>query len=48
MNGTKVIHYFGLTKQFSNIFITMEHKKAWEKYVDKLNPDRELQDTYRA
>jgi len=48
MNGTKVIHYFGLTKQFSNIFITMEYKKAWEKYVDKLNPDRELQDTYRA
>jgi hypothetical protein len=47
MNGTKVIYYFGLTKQFSNIFITMEHKKAWEKYVDKLNPDKELQNTYR-
>jgi hypothetical protein len=47
MNGTKVIYYFGLTKQFSNIFIIMEHKKAWEKYIDKLNADKELQDTYR-
>jgi hypothetical protein len=25
----------------------MERKKAWEKYVDKLNADKELQDTYR-
>ena len=25
----------------------MEHKKAWKKYVDKLNADRELQDVYR-
>ena len=25
----------------------MEHKKAWEKYIDKLNADKELQDTYR-
>ena len=47
MNGTKVIYYFELTKQFSNIFIIMEHKKAWEKYIDKLNADKELQDTYR-
>jgi hypothetical protein len=47
MNGTKVIYYFELTKQFSNIFIIMEHKRAWEKYIDKLNADKELQDTYR-
>lgn len=26
----------------------MEDKKAWQKYVDKLNADKELQDTYRA
>lgn len=26
----------------------MERKKAYKKYVDKLNADRELQDTYRA
>ena len=25
----------------------MEHKKAWEKYINKLNADRELQDVYR-
>ena len=25
----------------------MEHKKAWEKYVNKLNPDRELMEVYR-
>ena len=25
----------------------MEHKKAWKKYVNKLNADRELQDVYR-
>jgi len=47
MIGTKVIYYFGLTKQFLNIFIIMERKKAWEKYVDKLNPDRELLEVYR-
>jgi len=47
MIGTKVIYYFGLTKQFLNIFIIMERKKAWEKYVDKLNPDRELMEVYR-
>jgi len=47
MIGTKVIYYFGLTKQFLNIFIIMEHKKAWKKYVNKLNADRELQDVYR-
>jgi hypothetical protein len=47
MIGTKVIYYFGLTKQFLNIFISMERKKAYQKYVDKLNADRELQDVYR-
>jgi hypothetical protein len=47
MIGTKVIFYFELTKQFSNIFITMEHKKAWQKYIEKLNADKELSDTYR-
>jgi hypothetical protein len=47
MIGTKVIYYFELTKQFSNIFITMEHKKAWQKYIEKLNADKELSDTYR-
>ena len=26
----------------------MEDIKAWQKYVDKLNADKELQDTYRA
>ena len=26
----------------------MERKKAYQKYVDRLNADRELQDTYRA
>ena len=25
----------------------MEHKKAWKKYVENLNADRELSDTYR-
>jgi hypothetical protein len=48
MIGTKVIYYFEWTKQFSNIFIIMERKKAYQKYVDRLNADRELQDTYRA
>ena len=47
MIGTKVIYYSELTKQFLNIFIIMERKKAWEKYVDKLNADRELQEVYR-
>jgi hypothetical protein len=47
MIGTKVIFYFGLTKQFLNIFIIMERKKAYQKYVDRLNADRELQDIYR-
>jgi len=47
MIGTKVIYYFGLTKQFLNIFIIMERKKTYQKYVDKLNADRELQDVYR-
>ena len=48
MIGTKVIQIFECAKQISNIFITMEDKKAWQKYVDKLNADKELQDTYRA
>ena len=48
MIGTKVMYYFRLTKQFSNIFITMERKKAYQKYVEKLNADKELLDTYRA
>jgi len=47
MIGTKVIYYFGLTKQFSNIFICMERKKAYQKFVETLNADRELQDVYR-
>jgi hypothetical protein len=47
MIGTKVIYYFGLTKQFLNIFIIMKHKKDWKKYVEQLNADKELLDTYR-
>jgi hypothetical protein len=47
MIGTKVIQIIEWTKQILIIFIVMEHKKAWEKYVDKLNADKELQDTYR-
>jgi hypothetical protein len=47
MIGTKVIYYFELTKQFSNIFICMERKKAYQKFVETLNADRELQDVYR-
>jgi hypothetical protein len=47
MIGTKVIYYFEWTKQFSNIFIIMERKKAYQKFVETLNADRELQDVYR-
>ena len=42
MIGTKVMYYFGLTKQFSNIFIVMEHKKPWQKFMDELHPESEL------
>jgi hypothetical protein len=47
MIGTKVIYYFEWTKQFSNIFIIMKRKKAYQKFVETLNADRELQDVYR-
>ena len=47
MIGTKVIYYFKLTKEFLNIFIIMKRKKAYQKFVETLNADRELQDVYR-
>ena len=47
MIGTKVILYFRLPKQISIIFINMKEKKAWQKYIEKLNADKELSDTYR-
>jgi len=47
MIGTKVIFYFRLPKQISIIFINMKEKKAWQKYIEKLNADKELSDTYR-
>jgi hypothetical protein len=47
MIGTKVIYYFEWTKQFSNIFIIMKRKKAYQKFVETLNADRELQNVYR-
>jgi hypothetical protein len=47
MIGTKVIYYFELTKEFLNIFIIMKRKKAYQKFVETLNADRELQDVYR-
>jgi hypothetical protein len=43
---TKVMYYFGLTKQFSNIFIIMEHKKPWQKFMDELNPESKLISVY--
>jgi hypothetical protein len=47
MIGTKVIYYFKLTKEFLNIFIIMKRKKAYQKFVETLNADKELQDVYR-
>jgi hypothetical protein len=47
MIGTKVIYYFGLTKQFLNIFIVMEHKKPWQKFMDELHPESELISVYK-
>jgi hypothetical protein len=47
MIGTKVMYYFGLTKQFSNIFIVMEHKKPWQKFMDELNPESKLISVYK-
>jgi hypothetical protein len=47
MIGTKVMYYFGLTKQFSNIFIVMEHKKPWQKFMDELHPESELISVYK-
>jgi len=46
MIGTKVMYYFRLTKQFSNIFIVMEHKKPWQKFMDELNPESKLISVY--
>ena len=46
MIGTKVIQIFEWTKQFLNIFINMEHKKNWMKYIDTLGVDNELAETY--
>ena len=40
------MYYFGLTKQFSNIFIVMEHKKPWQKFMDELNPESKLISVY--
>jgi hypothetical protein len=47
MIGTKVIYYFELTKQFLNIFIDMEKKKAWQKFMDEFNSESELIYVYR-
>ena len=41
------MYYFGLTKQFSNIFIVMEHKKPWQKFMDELHPESELISVYK-
>ena len=41
------MYYFGLTKQFLNIFIVMEHKKPWQKFMDELHPESELISVYK-
>jgi hypothetical protein len=44
---TKVIHIFELPKHFFNIFIKMDYKHAWMKYINTLGIDNELTETYR-
>jgi len=44
---TKVIPIFELPKHFFNIFINMENKRPWMKYIDTLGIDNELMKTYR-
>ena len=41
------MYYFGLTKQFSNIFMIMKHKKPWQKFIDELHPESELISVYK-
>jgi hypothetical protein len=47
MIGTKVMYNFELTKQFLNIFIDMEKKKPWQKFMDELHPESELISVYK-
>lgn len=47
MIGTKVIQIIEWTKQILIIFIVMEEKSSWKKYMDTIHPESELAVIYR-